>query len=249
MSAAASSRELKSSYIVKGHARSELTGVVEQTTRIRRLALCGEMAAIYHITHFENLASIVDFGSLCCDRINESNKLAKQEIGYQHIKERRKARKVPVGPKGVLADYVPFYFATKSPMLYTINHGNVPGYMGGQAPIVHLVSDTDVVVARGGEFLFTDGHAEMAISEFFADLEDLIHLDWQVMSSRMWNDTVEDGDRMRRRQAEFLVHTMFPWEWVSEIGVINQDMADDVAKVLAKATSVPPINVHRDWYY
>jgi hypothetical protein len=191
------------------------------------------MAAIYHITHFENLASIVDFGSLCCDRLNEANSLAKQEIGYLHIKERRKARKVPVEPNRVLADYVPFYFATRSPMLYTINRGNVPGYEGGQSPIVYLVSGTDVVLAQGGEFLFTDGHAEIAISEFFADLEDLEQLDWEVMSARMWNDTVEDGDRMRRRQAEFLVYTTFPWEWVSEIGVIHQDMAEDVARVLA----------------
>ncbi|MGH3802502.1 MAG: DarT ssDNA thymidine ADP-ribosyltransferase family protein [Pseudonocardiaceae bacterium] len=34
------------------------------------------------------------------------------EVGNRGIKKRRRRRAVPVGPRGVVADYVPFYFAS-----------------------------------------------------------------------------------------------------------------------------------------
>lgn len=63
--------------------------------------------------------------------------LRRQRIGYtniahQNIQDRRAYRQVPFDPGGVLHDYVPFYFAPRSPMLYTISRGNVVGYEQGQ---------------------------------------------------------------------------------------------------------------------
>jgi hypothetical protein len=106
-------------------------------------------------------------------------------------------------------------------MLYTINRGNVPNYTQGQAALIHLVSDVEDIDARGLEFVFTDGHAVMEFTTFFDDLYDLDNIDWDVMESRYWFDTNEDNDRKRRRQAEFLVRNIFPWELITEIGVIN----------------------------
>ena len=73
---------------------------------------------------------------------------------------RIQARKVRTAAKGTLADYVPFYFAPRSPMLYTIHGGNVAGYTEGQKPVVHLVSSVDAAVALGKPWCFTDGHAD-----------------------------------------------------------------------------------------
>jgi len=47
---------------------------------------------------------------------------------------------VPLAPYGCVADYVPFYFAPRSPMLYKLHKGGVPNYTGGQDPLVYLVS-------------------------------------------------------------------------------------------------------------
>jgi len=69
-------------------------------------------------------------------------------IAYQHIKDRRARKRVPAGPGGTVADYVPFYFAPRSPMLYAITRGLVPGYDGGQSSVVHLVTSTDAVVSE-----------------------------------------------------------------------------------------------------
>ena len=95
---------------------------------------------------------------------------------------------------------MPFYFAPRSPLLYTINRGNVPGYAGGQAPILHLVSSAQRIEATGLGFVFTDGYAIMSLTEFFHDLGQLDRIDWQLMRARQWADTQTDSDRKRRRQ-------------------------------------------------
>ncbi len=104
---------------------------------------------IYHITHVDNLAAIVAEGGLWCDREAADRGVAKIGIAHQHIKERRARRRVPIGPGGTLDDYVPFYFAPRSPMLFSINGGFVEGYSDGQRSVIHLVSSAEVVSAAG----------------------------------------------------------------------------------------------------
>lgn len=169
-------------------------------------------------------------------------------IAYQHIKDRRARRNVPIPPGGTLADYVPFYFAPRSPMLYTINQGNVD-CEARQCTIVHLVSSVEQVEATGCTFCFTDGHADMAISKYYRNPEHLSLLDWPLMKSRYWNDTIEDNDRKRRRQAEFLVHSFFPLALVQEIGVFDNDYRNLVTKILDRMGHNIPIKVWNGWYF
>ncbi len=204
---------------------------------------------IYHITHIDNLAPIIQAGGLRgVGRLREQG-AGYQSIAYPHIQDRRGGVRVPCGPGGTLHDYVPFYFAPRSPMLYTINRGKVPGYAEGQAPIVHLVSSAQRVEAAGPGFVFTDGHAIMSLTEFFEDLGHLGRIDWQVMRARQWADTQADSDRKRRRQAEFLVRDFLPWELITRIGVIDRDVKARVEVVLEAAAHRPPVTVRRDWYY
>ena len=117
------------------------------------------MTAIYHITHLRNLPNILKDGGLWCDHIVSEGNLAHVSIAHQHIKDRRAAKHVPVSAGGTLAEYVPFYFAPRSPMLYAIHRGNVIGYAEGQKPILHLVSSAEAVQKAKIPFAFTDGHA------------------------------------------------------------------------------------------
>ncbi len=205
------------------------------------------MPKVFHITHLQNLHSIVTEGGLVCDR--ESARVNAVGIAHAHIKERRAQRVVRAGPGGNLCDYVPFYFAPRSPMLYAIHGGFVEGYQGGQAGVIHLVSSVERVRDAGLRFVFTDGHADMEISGFFENLGDLGKIDWSIMSETYWHDTDEDGDRKRRRQAEFLVHQFFPLTLMTEIGVINQAMGRRVEQALGSAGHLPAVTVRRDWYY
>lgn len=159
-------------------------------------------------------------------------------------------RIVPLPPNGVLGNYVPFYFAPRSPMLYTIDRGNTD-YKGGQKPVVHLVSSTHAVVKAnpGIAWMFTEGHAEIAFSKFFNELRDLDKIDWKVMGSKYWTDTLTDNDRKRRRQAEFLVHEFFPWDLINEIGVYDAGTAALVNEHLKAAKHKPTVTVRTNWYY
>lgn len=125
------------------------------------------MTDIYHITHLNNLVSIIAEDCLWCDNKTIDNKLQSTEIGHQHIKERRRNWPVPISPRGTIGDYVPFYFAPRSPMLYAINKGQVTSYSGGQNEVLHLVANIECVVAEGLDFTFTDGHAIVALSQYF----------------------------------------------------------------------------------
>jgi hypothetical protein len=207
------------------------------------------MPAIYHITHIRNLPLILQHGCLWCDNEKAARQVSPVGIAHEHIKRRRAARIVPANRGGTLADYVPFYFAPRSPMLYTINRGNVEGYDEGQGPVLHLVSSTERVAESGLPFTFTNGHAEMVTSSFYEDLADLDKVDWEIMKATFWNDTPEDGTRKWRRQAEFLVHNQFPVELIAGIGVISNKIADSVKQILAETGHQIQVAARPNWYY
>ncbi|MFY9674538.1 MAG: DUF4433 domain-containing protein [Terriglobales bacterium] len=203
------------------------------------------MPPIYHITHIDNLPGIIREGGLHCDRT--AHNLKSTNIGHTHIKARRLNRSVPVGPRGTVGDYVPFYFAPRSPMLFAISRGNVEGYTAGQQPVIYLCSSTEAVDGAKMRWVFTEGHADMGYTDFFDDFSDLEKIDWKLMTAKYWNSTPEDPDRSRRRQAEFLVKDFFPWKLVSQVAVYGDATAKIVNASLAGGP--PPIVVRQGWYY
>jgi hypothetical protein len=156
---------------------------------------------------------------------------------------------VPVGPGGAPADYVAFYFAPRSPMLYVIDRGGVPEYQEGQRPLVYLVTDIETIVRMGLGYVFSDGNCASIFTEYFHNLDRLDMVDWALMSAKMWNNTPSDGDRMRRRAAEFLVHKEVPWSAFMGAATMDEDMARQVRAALVGAGSHLPVRVRRDWYY
>jgi len=207
------------------------------------------MTAIYHITHIRNLPGILRGDGLWCDAEAVRRNIQPVEIAYTEIKERRTRRTITIPPGGVLAEYVPFYFCNRSPMLYTIHMGNVPAYQDGQSNILHLVSSAEAVSQANLPFVFTDGHAVVQISLFYNDLTDLNQVDWKVVNHWSWHDTLADNDRLRRKQAEFLVKSCFPFSLVQEIGVINQSMREQVLVFLENTAHKPIVSIQRKWYY
>lgn len=149
----------------------------------------------------------------------------------------------------MLHDYVPFYFAPKSPMLYAIKNGRVESYDGKQDDIIYFVTRTDIIQKYNKPFVFTDGHAVLALTEFFTDLEDLDKVDWNVMSSKYWFDNEENPDRKRRRQAEFLVHQQVELDLFLGIGVYNQRMKDIVSDILSAHSNDMSVLVRPQFFY
>jgi len=85
---------------------------------------------VMHFTHVENLPGIIANG-LVSDLTARSEGSILVDVGEQSIKLARRTRAVGLRPGGVVADYAPFYFAPRSPMMYSIDHGNVATYRQG----------------------------------------------------------------------------------------------------------------------
>lgn len=203
---------------------------------------------LYHITDVNNLPSILDRRALAAHSQVTTERISYYDIAHRSIQDRRGTTEVPVPPYGMLHDYVPFYFAPRSPMLYAIKQGSVENYKGKQSEIIYLVSKTDIMARYNKDFVLTDGHGIMALREFYKDLEDLNEVDWHVMESKYWNDDEENPDRKRRRQAEFLVHGQVELNCFLGIGVYNEQMKEKVNDIL-KEHHIDMNVLVRPWFY
>ncbi len=201
--------------------------------------------AIYHITHVDNLANIINEGRLWCDARRIARDLANTNIGYSHIKGRRMRHPVTVAARGTLGNYVPFNFCPRSVMLYVVAQGH-ENYQEGQQPIVHLVSSIETVLVAGRTWLFTDRHADLGYANQFDALDKLDEVDWSVMPLQQWGG---DQEVKEKRQAEFLVHDWCPWLAIEVIGVINQTIASQVQAALENVGHKPSVEIHPEWYY
>jgi hypothetical protein len=204
--------------------------------------------AVYHITHIANIASMANSGVILCDRGCSRRGMHPVSIAYADLKARRADWPVTVARRGTLADYVPFHYAPRSPMLYAINGGFVAGYAEGQAEVAHLVLAAESI-ATPGRFAITDGHAATPLTTQYEDLRDLERISWPIMDEKYWSDTDDDGDRKRRRQAEFLVWKSVPFQAVRVIGVMTATIAERARAALADSAHKPPVVVRSDWYY
>lgn len=203
---------------------------------------------MYHITHVDNLPGVADDGAIHCDKGCAAAGRDPVSIAYSDLKEKRARTRVTVAAGGTLADYVPFYYAPRSPMLYVNWQGGVAGYDGGQENIVHLVCGLEDL-AITGEFVITDGHPISLLSTQHETVDALDQIDWDVMRRTYWADDDTDGDRKRRRQAEFLVHRQVPVSAVRLVAAMNDGVAVRALKALAVLAEPPPVRIRSDWYY
>jgi hypothetical protein len=205
---------------------------------------------LFHFTHVRNLRGILAEKQLVSDTVMQSRGGVLSECGDRAVKAERRLRQITVPPYGCPADYVPFYFAPRSPMLYVISRGGVTTYQDGQAPLVYLVTSVDGVMETHRPYVFSDGNCASAITRHFTDLSMMPSVvDWEIMAARYWNNTADDGDRMRRRMAELLVHEYLPVTSVHEVATYDHDHAQQVRHLLREAGAELPVTVRPEWYY
>lgn len=206
---------------------------------------------VYHITHVDNLPAIIGAGGLVSDAAIIALGGGEVSIGMADIKAYRLRKPVGCHAGTCVGDYVPFYFCSRSIMLFVISCRNNPGlaYSGGQESIVHLEADMHDVVAwaeaRGRRWAFSDMNARTGYAGFYCDLTRLDEIDWTAVGAHRWAaDEIKEA-----KQAEFLLHEEFPWSLISRIGVIDADMKPEVEAILKGADHKPTVEVQRTWYY
>lgn len=206
---------------------------------------------IYHITHVDNLGSIVADGGVHSDDVMVGRGGPVVSIGMGAIKEDRLRRPMPCYPDDTVGKYIPFNFCPRSVMLNVIYFANAPGlaYRGGQGPIVHLEADLERVVEwaseAGRRWAFTLANARARYTTFRTDPAHLDEIDWGAVAARDFRDSqVKES-----KQAEFLVREFFPWGLVSRVGVLSEDIAVRARRALGTAGHRPEVLVRPDWYF
>jgi len=206
---------------------------------------------IYRIMHVDNLPACLKRGALHAPNHTPEDGLPYRSIHNVDIQTQRRVTPIPCGPCGVVHDYVAFYFGPRSPMLYQLHTGRVAGYSEGQEPLIYVVSTVQAVLGSGTAFVFSDGHGIARFTRWFARPEELNEVDWEAVYATVWRDTVDDPDRQRRKQAEFLIYQRCDWDLIHEIGVLNERMKLNVEELLGTfpASLRRPVRVRREWYY
>ena len=198
---------------------------------------------VSHITHISNLESILKQGCLWSDSKRIELKLANQNIGYSHIKDRRLRRPVSVSAGGTIGQYVPFNFCPRSVMLYVIHRGHAD-FEDGQDHILHLISNVDMVRQTNASCFFTDIHADLDYAEQIDDFSRIHELDLdRISKEHFWSAIKEE------KQAEFLAFESVNWNAILYIGVKTEEMAQEVNIILEGANHQPKVIVKPDWYY
>ncbi len=211
-----------------------------------------EHPKIYHITHIDNLPSIVQDGYLWSDARCRATNMNSTNVGISCIKRRRiEELEVKCYPDTKVGNYVPFYFCPRSIMLFIQYKGNHLDldYRGGQRPIVHLQANMKDAVEwadlNGRRWAFTDRNAGARVAKFFSSLDNLNEVNWVAVEAMDFRESIiKEG-----KQAEFLVYESFPWELVERVGVYDVGIKARVEDVLGSAEHKPLVTVKQAWYY
>ncbi len=201
--------------------------------------------------------------------LTESNLLAKNlmagstvtSIANEDIQDRRARKLVSLPPNGNLHDYVPFYFAPRSPMLYCNHHGTIPNAKP-QGEIIHLVTTVQAVAADSLPYVFYDRHAVVGYAQEYNELAGLERIDWRIFFeppllggyAQYWHDRY-DADhphwsgRKEVRQAEFLVHQRIRFSLIEHIGVQNTQTLARVNEILNLRSVQCRANLENHWYF
>ncbi len=139
------------------------------------------------MTHVDNLPHIILHG------ITHSNSLKAnpdyKPIGDFSVIQSRKDFTLENGKN--LGDYIPFYFGTRTPMLFVVQKGFNMVHPIEADKIVYCVSSVQQILKLKLEFFFTDGHALDRFSSQYT-IDDIARIgnviDWKAVKEKYWNN-------------------------------------------------------------
>lgn len=178
----------------------------------------------YHFTSIENLESIIDNGIL-----STNQKIARGidhvNVAEEGIQRRRAQMQVPGTNGRVVHDYVPFYFAKKTPMQLAVLHKkNVD-----QQLIIYLSVPMLSLETRLGTY-FTNASANTDIPPVFFSGnnqgQQLDELDWQTIDNNGWR--YADENQRHRKMAELLLPDHVHLNEINQITTWNRYISEQV---------------------
>lgn len=192
----------------------------------------------YHFTSLENLESIIDNGIFSTNQ-KITRGIVHANVAEESIQRRRALMQVPGANGRSVHDYVPFYFAKKTPMQLAVLHKkNVD-----QQFIIYFSVPILLLETRPGAY-FTNASANTDIPPNFFPGVDQSHqldlLDWQTIDNNRWK--YDDDDQKHRKMAELLLPDHVPLSEVNQIITWNRSISDYVREVFeSKGIAAPNV--------
>jgi hypothetical protein len=205
-----------------------------------------QKALIFRATHRDNLPWILKHGLHAQNGVLSDPNF--RNIGNRDLIARRTTHSVPIAPEGTLSDYIPFYFTPWSMMLYNIHTGRNVACVPNDE-IVFLISSLRRIEELSIPFVFTDQHAFLKTTSFFADLEHLDQLAWSLWNGRDFKYDFNDPGKTDRYQAEALVWKNVPVEALLGIVSYNDDVNSWLQTEARRFNRQIDIRVHKGWYF
>lgn len=193
---------------------------------------------VFRIIHYQNLEYILQHGiyyrgsaNFPADYVN---------IGNTEIISSRDTKPVTCYPGTMVNNYVPFYFAVRTPMLYNIKTGYGKVERRPQEDIIYLCCNVRELTDSHLQCCFTNGNAAIDFTTFYTNTADLNTLDWHSIRTKCFSDDNPEGDtdRKRKKHAEFLVKDHVPIQFVKKIVVYNQ-LRHDFVTALVQQYNLP----------
>lgn len=211
---------------------------------------------VYRMIRWELLEPILKSGIISCPHANTIEQYPAYPLAKPNMISKRATIAVSVSPFGCLHDYVAFYFAPRSPMLYSIYAQNKEGIICSQEDIIYLVSDLNHLKAGNYQLVITDGNAVIGYTKFESqNIEDFIrnHIDWEVMQAEYWN--IKDQSKnnheygRRVRHAECLVYQELSVKSLIGIGVMNNSLKNELEIIIQNCGYSIPVGIREKWYF
>jgi hypothetical protein len=184
-----------------------------------------ELGEVMHMTHIDNLNSILSDGALFAKNLILQQKKIFIDISNQSVQHGR-ANQIIKCTGRALQDYVPLYLGKKTPMVSAIRDKN--------ESLLFLMFSTNLLTDY--DCVISDGNARSAKTCFcqYKQLSDLNILDPRAINSLRY---ASDSEIKRRKQAEILVLKKLPLKHLAYI-VCHSNLVKNKVNALLTTNSI-----------
>lgn len=176
---------------------------------------------IYRMVHWSNVRFILENGMCYREHVNSDPNYV--NIGHNQLIRDRHEYTIPIDGAGTLGEYIPFYYAGHSPMLYLIMKGFQGVTKRSQNDIVFIGIRINNIFNSTLEYVISDRNAKIAIAEFYNTPDGLNYLKWEVIKSQVWKNDESFLSRQDYKQAEFLIRNHIPVNCIDFIVVKTEE--------------------------
>lgn len=198
----------------------------------------------FHFTSIHNLDTVIENGLLSTNQ-KIARGITHVNVAEAGIQQRRSLMAVPGAQGKCVHDYVPFYFAQKTPMqLAVLNKKNVD-----QELIIYFAISLQVIDSKPGVY-FTNASANTEVPPRFytgAESHLLGDLNWPIINAGKWK--YPDDNERHQKMAELLVPDPLLIGEINYIVVWDAEIKKKVEECfIAKNIPCPRIEINL-WHY